>query len=147
RIRGNGSSMLDSELRGRQASGSVSLLATGIFLSGIAIVIVWLATSGTRAVETAPWVTASPMVLFALGMIICLVVCYWMRAGLLEVIVAYFFAFAVGLVSYYQSLTQTFPWVRVHDNTHMEGAAFLCIVVLLCWMLGLFLGQGRPFRS
>jgi hypothetical protein len=125
----------------RLSAPALSLLAC----VGLGLLVIALGAPGARQ-GSAALVTSSAFACLA-GAGFCILATYWRRAGLLEIVVGYFFAFGVGVVALYQSRADRFPWPEAHSWTGFQNAMLLSIAALGFWTLGMALARPRPSRA
>ncbi|PTV94943.1 hypothetical protein C8J27_106212 [Rhodobacter aestuarii] len=90
--------------------------------------------------------TLSAVFLVSVAATYCLIVLMWRKAGMMEAVNAYFFLFPIGVVSLYQCAWDRFPWWYIHTRDNMLYANMLAVAVIMLFLAGNLLGQGRPFE-
>lgn len=127
--------------RWRLSSPGLALLCT----LALGLLVIGLGMQPRMASGAAPLMASSALACLA-GLLFCLLAVSWRRAGLLEIVVGYFFAFAIGVVAIYQSQSGRFPWPEAHSWTGFQNAMLLSIAALAFWALGMALARPRRAR-
>jgi hypothetical protein len=112
----------------------------------VAVLLVVIAYGYGRRANFTGVDTLSAVFLASVAAAYCLIVLMWRKAGMMEAVNAYFFLFPIGVVAVYQSVSDRFPWWYSHNRDDMLYANILAMAVILFFLAGNLLGQGRPFR-
>jgi hypothetical protein len=112
----------------------------------VAVLLVVIASNYGKGVNLAGADTLSAIFLMAAAAAYCLSVLLWRKSGMLEAVNAYFFLFPMGVVAVYQAMWERFPWWYSHSRDDMLYANILSVAVILLFLVGNLIGQGRPFR-
>lgn len=117
-----------------------------VFFSFIAVSLIAIGYSYGSRSNLGGVDTLSSFALVGVATVYCLIVLLWRKAGIMEATNAYFFLFPIGVVATYQNMSNTFPWWHSHSVDDMLYANILAIAVMVFFLTGSLLGQGRPYR-